>query len=230
MARQVPKPQSFPLGLLNFSMPCIPISHYARFFGSMQDMSKLITPAKLPLNHQRIIANKFISELRRGNAWKVHERIYGDLPDFKIVGAHTNPNPGRNKDVVEKWLPFIIHADDRIGLPTYAAIISETTYNKARDYLSKNGLIHSLDYILKVRNSNLFRVDRDKQRYRVRRAITTQDLSESQEEAILTLVNYLALKDVAEDLVADFYDDIAFRESYANLIAIAERINRNNNE
>lgn len=181
--------------------------------------NRLITPKGLPLNHRRVIGNRFIAVLQNKRNWKKHERIYNEPPNFKVIGAHANPNPKQNKDTVETWLSFIVHSDDRIGLPTYACLISGTVYQKARADLSREGLIHSLDYLLKARSSAPYRVDKDRNRYRVRRAQKYQTLTDSQEEAIMMLINYLALQDVADELLSRYYGDNTFNKVYEDLMS-----------
>jgi hypothetical protein len=162
----------------------------------------------------------------KNRRWKNHERQYGDPPGFRTLGAHQDPSPGHNREVVERWLSFVVHGDDRIGLPTYAALMSETVYRQARATLSAEYLEHSLDYLLKHRAALPFRVDADRGRYRVRRALAEQSMTDAQEEALLRLTNYLALRDVATDLLEQFADDVAGGESYADIVATAERLQR----
>lgn len=185
----------------------------------------LVVPASLPLNHRRVIANELVIALK-SRRWKRHERVLGDPPGFRTLGAHQNPSPDRNRETVERWLSFIVHGDDRIGLPTYAALISETIYEQARASLSRDGLIHSLDFVLTRRAANPYRVDSNRDGYRVRRSIESQVLTDPQEEALMALVNYVALRDVATDLLERFHDDTALAENYATIVAVAERLRR----
>lgn len=190
----------------------------------MNNMPDLITPSKLPLTHRRIIANEFILALKRGR-WMKHERIYGEMADFQIHGAHTSPNdPTLNREIVELWLSFIVYGNDKIKMPTYAAIISGTAYSKARDSLSRDGLLHSFDIVLKNRAANPYRVDTERGSYRVRKNASERVISNSQDEALLRTVNYLALHDIASDLLARFTDDVAASEDYNRVIAMAEII------
>lgn len=187
-------------------------------------MSKLIMPSELPESQRRIIANELVIALKN-RRWIKHERVYGDMADFQIYGAHTNPNTAHsNREIVERWLSFVVHGIDKIDMPTYAVIISETIYNKARDSLSKDGLLHSLDYILLNRAAAPYRVDKARGKHRVRKSATVRPISDAQDEALLRLVNYLAIRDVAVELLDRFTDDVAASESYQEVIVMAERL------
>lgn len=188
-------------------------------------MPDLITPVELPVPYRRLIANAFVEALRN-NKWKKHERVYGEMADFQIHGAHTNLNdPSQTRDIVEEWLPFLIDSNNNIGMPKYAAIISRTVYNKARDELSKNGLLHSLDFVLKNKAGNPYRVDFGRSDYRVRRNQTTgRPITDSQNEALMLITTYLAVRDVATDLLHQFTEDVAQNEDYAKVMEMAKKL------